>query len=462
MQRRSHRAVCLVLTGLALLGGLLAPAPAGAQAPVNLQPFVDLRTTLFSSLANEVGLLPSPTGGGFTYEFDPALGVFTRGSQSFGSIFGERAETTGKGRFTFTAAYSRHTFDEVDGVDARDGSLTAVFLPTPGFLANPRLFDLPLCATFNPLEIREDVTADVGSLSALYGVTDDLDVGVTIPILRVAIKERVRVRRSSFDSDFTCTGEATNEFRPSKAEATGIGDVSFRGKYRLGRWRTETARVSLATSLDVRVPTGDEGDRNAYKAPDAGLQSDVINTPTQFRPATVGGTSFRLGDPPLGTGIVRVKPQVILTLEWGAFSLNGSTGFEFGTTEGITNDVLYQIGAQYTVLRRVTLIAELLGRSALQVDRRRIRTLDICGLFEIDISPQGNCVQGGQRTPGADLFNPDPFAGSRARSNRVSAAFGAKANPIGALLVFVNFLIPIDDSGFRDDVVFTVGAEWGF
>src|SRR5512145_3297733 len=41
--------------------------------------------------------LPSPASG-FTYEFDSALGVFQRTSQSFGPILSERAETIGGGR----------------------------------------------------------------------------------------------------------------------------------------------------------------------------------------------------------------------------------------------------------------------------------------------------------------------------------------------------------------------------
>jgi hypothetical protein len=263
------------------------------------------------------------------------------------------------------------------------------------------------------------------------------------------------VRRSSFDADPTCTAfQTTNEFASSEAESTGIGDINFRAKYNFGRWSTEVGRVSVATSLDVRAPTGDEGDRASYKSPTANFQGD----------GTIAGSTFRLGDPPLGTGIFRVKPQLIVTGEFGPVAINGAGGFELGTTEGITNDLVYQFGVDYTPVRWVTLSGDLLGRTALKVDRRRIRELDVCGIFEIDPSQAPLfCPQpDGTRSPGADLFDPDPFAGSKARATRLAASFGAKFNPIGTLLLFFNFVIPVNDTGFRDDLVVTFGGEWSF
>ena len=44
--------------------------------------------------------LPSPASG-FTYEFDPSLGVFQRTTQSFGPILAQRAETVGARRVSF-------------------------------------------------------------------------------------------------------------------------------------------------------------------------------------------------------------------------------------------------------------------------------------------------------------------------------------------------------------------------
>src|SRR5262245_10033740 len=60
--------------------------------------------------------IPSPSAG-FTYEFDPALGVFKRSSGSFGPILSERAETVGAGRIAFGFAHQHFRFQTVEGLD---------------------------------------------------------------------------------------------------------------------------------------------------------------------------------------------------------------------------------------------------------------------------------------------------------------------------------------------------------
>ncbi len=48
--------------------------------------------------------------------------------------------------------------------------------------------------------------------------------------------------------------------------------------------------------------------------------------------------------------------------------------------------------------------------------------------------------------------NPDTFTGS----------FGVKVNPVGTLLVYLNFLVSLNNTGVRDDVTPTFGLEWSF
>src|SRR4030095_4045195 len=52
----------------------------------------------------------SPSGG-FTYIFDPALGTFTRASQSFGPFFAERALTIGRTKVSVGLGHQRATYD---------------------------------------------------------------------------------------------------------------------------------------------------------------------------------------------------------------------------------------------------------------------------------------------------------------------------------------------------------------
>ena len=84
-------------------------------------------------IADLVGLEVStaPLGssaGGFTFTFDPATRSFARAASSFGPMFGERAITAGEGRASFGVNYIHTTYDALDGVDLRDGSLQTVAL----------------------------------------------------------------------------------------------------------------------------------------------------------------------------------------------------------------------------------------------------------------------------------------------------------------------------------------------
>jgi hypothetical protein len=213
----------------------------------------------------------------------------------------------------------------------------------------------------------------------------------------------------------------SDDFVPSESDAVGIGDIVLRGKYNFWNGTIGGGRAGLAVALDIRIPTGDEGNIE---------QSSVqLVDPTQE--ATPGNVTFPLGDPPLGIGIVRVKPQLIFSGSWGGFSPHVNLGAELGTTEGVTNDLVYNVGVDYTLFGRATLVADILGRYAFDVDRPKI-------------TPQG------------------PSPTEKAGASTVSLSVGVKFNPIGTLLIFANVLIPLNDTGVRDNWTPTVGLEWSF
>ncbi len=402
--------VTLMVLGVVLLAG--EPQAAAQDVDFTSDPtFRAFRSAIFDGLANQVGNIPNPTGGGFTFQFDPALGVFTRTTESFGPVFSDRAETTGRGKITLNASYTRHTWDAVDGVKLGSGALTVVAIGG---------------TRFNLLEFREKIEADVFTIGGLYGVTDRLDVGVTIPILRVSVQERPRrTRFLDCSPDFSVCGPIIQRDDPliaQKAETTAIGDIVLRGKYNVGRWDLWGGQVGFSTSLDVKLPTGDDGDRDAFVKPDL-----------RFDPPTSGlvvDSFLALPDPPTGTGIFRFKPQLIVSGSWGSFSPHINVGAELGETDGVTNDLVYAVGFDWTIAGRATFVADLLGRHAFGVERPKIdRDLGVSG---------------------------------KADADQYTASIGLKVNPIGTLLVFVNVLIALNDTGLRDAVTPTFGLEWSF
>ena len=60
------------------------------------QAAIATRDTIANLLVLELSTLPSSSGGGFTYEFDPALGTVIRASDSFGPLFTERSLGAGQ------------------------------------------------------------------------------------------------------------------------------------------------------------------------------------------------------------------------------------------------------------------------------------------------------------------------------------------------------------------------------
>ncbi len=410
-----------ILGLIVLLGGAAAVDSAFAQV-VPSESFTNMRRALFSGIVNEIGTLPTPSGGGFTYEFDPQLGVFTRTTDSFGPIFADRFETSGRGKFTLGASYSRFTFDTVDGVNLRDGSIQ-------GVAAGVRFFP---AVRFRFVQFREEVEADVFTLGGIYGITDRIDVGLTLPILRVKIKERpagfghIDCRNVNRNCGPFVPEDPTDprfQYIPQQKESTGIGDLDLRAKYNF--WRMPDlwgGKLGAAAGLGLKLPTGDDGEREKFTT------GNFVSGPRDI----VSDSFFELGDPPRGTGIVRVKPQLIVSGSWFGFSPHINLGAELGTKEGITNDLVYAVGVEFvTVAGRVTIAGDLLGRHAFDVKRERIISSTV---------------------PSEKTANPDTL----------TASIGVKVNPFRTLVLFFNILKPLNKTGVLDDVTPTAGFEWSF
>jgi hypothetical protein len=274
------------------------------------------------------------------------------------------------------------------------------------------------------ISFKEEVDADVFTIGGLYGVTDSIDVGLTLPIVNVKVKESPR-RVAFIDcfSDFSgCFNAALVDqpFLSQKAETTDLGDLVLRAKYNF--WSSSSlmgGRGGVSAAVDVSLPTGNKGERRKFTNP-------VLVSPTGL----VQDSFFTIGDPPTGTGIVRVKPLLIASGTFFGVSPHITAGFQLGETQGITNDFVFEAGLDYTIFRRVTLSADILGRHVLSdPGRQRVTSSGLGG------SP-----------------SPDTFTGS----------FGLKVNPVGTLLVFFNVLIPLNDTGVRDDLTPTFGLEWSF
>ena len=179
--------------------------------------FVQFGTALASRLVSIP--LPSPASG-FTYEFDPSLGVFSRTTDSFGPILAERADTIGENRLSVGFAFQRFTFDTIENLDLN--SVPAVFTHD-GFELRGGRDDV--------VTTRNAIDARVSQATAFltYGVTNRLDVSIGVPIINTSL---------------TVVSEATVQ----RLGTTGSSEVHFfRGSddldHRRGGHRTDTPQL---------------------------------------------------------------------------------------------------------------------------------------------------------------------------------------------------------------------------
>ena len=353
--------------------------------------------------------LPSPASG-FTYRFDPTLGVFQRSTQSFGPILAERAETIGAGRVSFGFAFQRFTFDTIEGLDL--SRVPAVFTHDNAQLLGGRQ---DVVTTLN------SIAANVSQFTTFVtlGVTDRFDISLAVPVL----SNSLTVVSDATIQRLGTTNPLTHFFRLSNGDvgdrriftaigsASGLGDLTVRLKSTL----RNAAWTGVAIGVDVRLPTGDEMDLLGTGA--AGVQ-----------PFVVWSANF-----------AKVSPHVNAGYQWnGSSALAGNPAA--GESGSLPNQATYAAGADVSVNSRLTVAFDLLGRYV--VNAKRL------------VSQEFHALDGTSVFPNITFTN--------ASFNELNGAFGLKTNVLGRLLLDVNLLFAIDEHGLRDKVTPLIGLEYAF
>jgi hypothetical protein len=369
--------------------------------------FGNFSTALVSQLVSVP--LPSP-GGGFTFEFDPSLGIFERTTQSFGPILADRADTIGARRVSLGFTYQRFTFDSVEGISL--DRVPAVFTHDNAQLRGGRE---DVVTTTNSIE----ATVNQTTMFVTMGVTDNLDVSLAVPFVATYLKivSDARIRRLG------TTNELTHFFRQANGDvgeerlftavgrASGIGDVMVRLKTTLQKRETH----AFAAGLDVRLPTGDEMDL-------------------------------------LGSGTAGLQPFAIWSAIYQSFSPHANVGYKWngssvlagnpasGEASHFPDQVAYNMGADVVVTPRLTMAFDILGRYFINAERLRQETFH--GLDGVSTFP--NIV-----------FAEDSY-------NTLGGSIGLKANLVDRLLLDFNMLFKLDENGLRDKVTPLIGLEYSF
>ena len=284
------------------------------------------------ALASQLTSLPLPSpASGFTYRFDQGTGTFIRSTQSFGPILTDRAETIGRGRFSFGYTYQFFSFDQLEGIDL--SRVPSVFTHDDFQLGGGRT---------DVVTTRNTIDASVGQWTGAltYGLTDRLDLSVAVPIVSTHLEvisaatiERVGTVGSPnvhFFADPDAPGGFGSERTFSAGgSASGIGDIIMRLKGGLLR----SAGSGLSVGMDVRAPTGDE--HNLLGSGAAGVKPFVAASWTlkRFAPrVNLGyqwnGSSVLAGDPE--TGRKADLPDQVLYAAWRGLRRERSVQSDWG------------------------------------------------------------------------------------------------------------------------------------
>ncbi len=382
--------------------------------------FQEAFTQFNVSIASELSALPLPSpASGFTYEFDPSTGTFTRSTSSFGPILAERAETIGKGKWALGASVQHFSFDEIEGQDL--GSLPAVFTHDGSELGGGRA-DIVTALTSIDAEVTQFATF------ITYGLTNRLDVSLAIPMLdaqldlmSVATVQRIGTVNTNpacdpptpdcllvhFYDDDGKSGDSKT-FR-SSGSASGIGDMIIR----LKGTAVKNEHAGVALGIDLRLPTGDEEEL-------------------------------------LGTGALGLKPFVAISFPHAKGATHLNLGYQWNDDSVLAGDVVhgikgdlpdqvfYAVGVDLGLSERVTLALDFLGQSVID-------------------SPQ--LVRSTFSAADGSTFEDIDFVEKTFFTSRASVGVKVKA---GKVLLSFNGLFNLGDHGLTDDFTPLFGLEYAF
>ena len=367
-----------------------------------------------NSISGNVSNIPvSATSGGSTFRFEG--GVPVRTSLSAGPVYGERAQTLGKGRVLVGLNRTGIKFKSLRGTELNDIRLnfthSNVDFPACDsiFAADCSRRGLPTFEN-DVIEFRLALSVEltVTSLFLTYGLWDKVDVGVALPVVSTTLSGHSEAQVVPFGpgpvSHFfggTTTSPVLQSSRSEEGSATGIGDVSTRIKVNM----RESGQVGVAFLADARFPTGSEDDL-------------------------------------LGSGYFSARGLGILSARFGDFSPHANLGYLYRDDDIATDAVLATVGFDHLLAPWATLAADLI--SELQVGDTKLNEPE---LIEIE-------------APFRRTIAPTTIASRR--DDIVNASLGVKLSAAPGLTVLANASWPLNRGGLRPNMFWTAGLEYSF
>jgi len=369
---------------------------------------------LTSSIGTSVGSLPvSAASGGSTFRFEGGAPVRT--SLSAGPVFGERAQTLGRGRVLAGVHRSGANFRMLRGVGMDNLNLTFTHanVDFPGcdetFGADCTKLGTPDTenATID-LHLDLDVELTVTSFLLTYGLADRIDIGVVVPVVSTSLRGQSQAQIIPFGGGpaphfFAGTPEnpVLTASRFIDGSATGLGDVAARIKVNL----RESLPVAIGILAEGRIPTGDETDL-------------------------------------LGSGSFAGRGLGIVSARFGAFSPHANVGYLYRSGRSDTDAFLATAGFDHLLAPWATLAVDL-------VSEFQVGTSDLRAPADVVIEAPFRRVVRTSNIP-------------ERRDDIVNGSLGMKLTTGQGVTLVANAAWPLNRGGLRSDVFWTFGAEYNF
>ncbi|MGH7820243.1 MAG: hypothetical protein ACREQ9_10750, partial [Candidatus Binatia bacterium] len=184
--------------------GPLAPFPRARPFDDSIGGYFDALNFLFLNQAGPQGQfesfsraaaaaldrVPVPSGAtSFVYEYDPALETYVQSEAPMTPAISQNARTNGRGTFTFGHAYTYLDYNQLEGQDRRRVLFSAFGGPLPNIF--PSVPD-PQADFVGRFDYK--LTQQIFAFSATYGVLENVDIGVLVPLVDVDFRGRLNAR----------------------------------------------------------------------------------------------------------------------------------------------------------------------------------------------------------------------------------------------------------------------------
>ena len=381
-----------------------------------------------TTIAQVLGQLPlaAPVSG-FVLGFDKKLGIPVEESQNLGSVLTERGNTVGRHKLFLGFTYQRFVFQTIDGTKLSS-------LPSAYFIQTVPGTSIQEYGISNN-SLGANLSQYTGIVA--FGLTDRIDVSLTVPYERVSLSAGNSNVQQAFVSNGVSSVSNVQAGQNIAGSAHGVGDLLFNMKGTV--FNGEKSKIALG--MEARFPTGDEF--NLLGTGAYGVKPYVVFS--------------RLG---------RITPHLNLGYQWNDFSdlYINSCYFNGACTANLTglptlrlpDSLDYSAGADIGVVKKFTVVADFVGQHyfnaprvtpAVPLSQANIPGMPIPG-SSAQVAAFNNAKTVGVATGSIDVNN---------------VAAGIKWNPTGRLILSANALIRLDTGGLRPNrFVPLVGISYRF